>query len=141
MARLAEGSIGRAADLAEEGGLELYKDVTQLLETLPGIDILALHKLGDKVSKAGADQAFRTVGDLFRWWLARLVLKGAGGRAVADGPESALMDALLARAPLDRWLEVWEKSIHLLGRADSANLDRKQVILNVFLALDAAARG
>lgn len=141
LARLAEGSIGRAADLADEGGLALYGEMTQLLQTVPGIDVASLHALGDKVAKAGADHAFRTVGDLYRWWLGRLVLKGAGGQVAADGPETALMDGLLARAPLDRWLDVWEKSTRLLGRTESANLDKKQVVLNVFLALDSAARG
>lgn len=140
LARLAEGSVGRASGLAEEGGLELYGEVNRLLSGLPAVDIEALHGLGDRVGKAGAEKAFATLGELFLWWLGRLVVKGAGGAVAADASESALMDRLLAQAPLDRWLEVWEKSTRLLGRADSANLDRKQVVLNLFLALDAAAR-
>lgn len=140
LARLADGSIGRACGLADEGGLDLFGEVNGLLAGLPTIDIAALHGLGERVGKPGAEKAFATLGELFLWWLGRLVVKGAGGRIAADGQETALMDRLLAQAPLDRWLEVWEKSTRLLGRADSANLERKQVVLNLFLALEAAAR-
>jgi DNA polymerase-3 subunit delta' len=140
LARIADGSIGRAAALAEEGGLDLYGEVDHLLESVPGIDVAALHGLGDKVARAGADNAFRTLCDLFQWRLGRLILSGAGGAPADDPAERAASERLLALAPLDRWLEVWEKSTRLLGRAERANLDRKQVVLNMFLALDAAAR-
>lgn len=140
LARLAEGSIGRASDLVDEGGLALYSEVTRLLDTLPGVDVMALHALADKVAKAGADQAFQTLHELFRWWLGRLILKGAGGRISANEAETALLDRLLGRAPLDRWLEVWDKSTHMLARTTAANLDRKQVVLNVFFALDKVAQ-
>lgn len=141
LARLAEGSAGRAVELAEEGGLALYNDLHSLLETLPQLDVGQLYKVADKVARRGADAAFRTLTDLLRWWLGRLILKGAGGPVAASDVENQLMERLLAGAPLDRWLEVWEKSNHLLSRADAVNLDRKQVVLNVFLALEDAARG
>jgi DNA polymerase-3 subunit delta' len=47
---------------------------------------------------------------------------------------------LLDRAGLDRLVEVWENSTHLFARADSLNLDRKQVVLNAFLAFGRDAR-
>ena len=141
LARLAEGSAGRALDLAEEGGLVLYNDMHALLETLPNLDVGRLYAFADKVARKGADDAFRTISDLFRWWMGRLIVKGAGGQVAASEVESQLMDRLLGGAPLDRWLEVWEKSSRLLARTDAVNLDRKQVLLNVFLSLEAAARG
>lgn len=140
LARLADGSIGRACGLAEEGGLDLFGEVNGLLAGWPTVDIAALHSLGERMGKPGAEKAFDTLGELFLWWLGRLVVKGAGGRITAEQDETALMERLLSQAPLDRWLEVWEKSTRLLGRADSANLERKQVVLNLFLALESAAR-
>ena len=41
---------------------------------------------------------------------------------------------------LDRWFEVWEKINRLLNKTDQINLDRKQVVLNVFLALENTVR-
>ncbi len=141
LARLAEGSVGRALTLAGEGGLEIYQDLVGLLETLPNLDVPALHALGDRVGKAGADDAFRAVGELVRWWLGRLILLAAGSSSEGyAAEEKALGERLAGPGNLDRWLEVWEKINRLLARADSANLDRKQVVLNVFLALESAAR-
>ncbi len=144
LVRLAEGSIGRGLSMAEIGGVELYQDLLGLLETLPQLDVAALHRMGDRVGKAGAEEAFRTVTDLLRLWLSRLILFGARGDAGKDtglAPgERALMQRLTGAGDLDRWLQVWEKINDLLARADGANMDRKQMALNVFLALENAAR-
>ena len=67
-----------------------------------------------------------------RWWLAKRITRRVAGRVTGSvsGPAAAL----------DPWFEVWEKVTRLFERADSINLDRKQVILNAFLAIDAAGR-
>jgi DNA polymerase-3 subunit delta' len=41
---------------------------------------------------------------------------------------------------LDRWFEVWDKNDRLFRRADSLNLDHRQVLITAFLALETAAR-
>ncbi len=144
LARLSEGSVGRALALAADGGLELYRDLVDLLETLPGLDVAGVHAFGDRVAKPGADDAFRVVGDLLRWWLGRLIRFGArGGKDAGEGMpgrERALIERLFRAGGLDRWLEVWEKTNRLLAQAEESGLDRKQVVLNVFLALDSAVR-
>ncbi|MDP6804744.1 MAG: DNA polymerase III subunit delta' [Rhodospirillales bacterium] len=143
LTRLSDGSIGRAVALAEEGGLDLYRELVALLETWPRLDTEALHRFGDRLGRRGAEDAFRTVGELTRWWLARMIALGAapGGKEVPslDGAEREIMVRLLAGAGLDRWLEVWEKVNGLLERAEGANLDRKQVVINALLALETAA--
>ncbi|MCP5373554.1 MAG: DNA polymerase III subunit delta' [Hyphomicrobiales bacterium] len=145
--RLCEGSIGRALDLAAQGGLELYDQMVALLETLPDLDVAALHRFGDRVGRAGAEDQFRSFGELFRAWLARLAVFAARGRAEIEA-EATLMARLRPAATgtgagtgaLDPLLEVWEKTNRLMAQADGVNLDRKQVTLNVFLALEAAVR-
>ncbi|MGB0749770.1 MAG: DNA polymerase III subunit delta' [Magnetospiraceae bacterium] len=136
LARIAEGSIGRALALHEAGGLETYDTLLGVLATLPALDGERVHKLGDTLARAGAENSFRTVTDLLRWWLGRLILYGSGGQINLPADEKALMDRLFNAAPLDRWLSVWENVDHLITRAGGGgNLDRKQVILNAFLAL------
>ena len=54
--------------------------------------------------------------------------------------EKVIMDRLGGVVSLDRWFEVWEKINRLLSKTDQINLDRKQVVLNVFLALETAVR-
>lgn len=144
LARLAEGSVGRALTLAGEGGLDLYRDLIGLLSTLPNLDILALHTFADRLSRPAADSAFRTVTELLQNWLGRLIRAGAAataGGGMQNEAETALAARLLAAGGLERWLEVWEKITTLLARTDGANLDRKSVILNAVLTIDKAGRG
>ncbi|MDA1090465.1 MAG: DNA polymerase III subunit delta' [Proteobacteria bacterium] len=138
LAHLADGSPGRALALADKGGLGLYRDMMGLLETLPRLDVGALHAFGGKLGKTGADEAFHTVSGLLQWWLSRLILAAAGGPM--EGAEEALMKRLAGAASLDRWFEVWEKINRLLAKTDPINLSRKQVVLNVFLSLQSAVQ-
>ncbi len=126
LVQTADGSIGRALSYSEGGGLGLYRDAVALLENLPGLDVSGVHKLADGVARDKTGEAFQTVGDLMRWWVHRTI----DGQVRGSGSASA--------GGLDRWFEVWEKNNRLFERADSVNLDHKQVILNAFAAIDAA---
>lgn len=141
LALLAEGSPGRAMALAEQGGLELYRGLLALLASLPQPDIVGLHGLGDQLARGGPG-AFRVFGDLIGWWLARLVRAVATGRMAGEivPDEGAVTRRLAASRGLDQWIEVWENVSRLVARADGLSLDRKQVVLSVFSALERAAR-
>jgi DNA polymerase-3 subunit delta' len=143
LARLGEGSIGRALALAEEGGLDLYREMVALMARLPA-PAPGVHALGDRLGRQGAEAeaAFRTAIGLLAWWVSRLVREGARGRESAPvvPEEEGLGARLLAAGGVDRWMEVWEKITRLTDQTDGLNLDRKQVVLNVFHALGEAAR-
>lgn len=142
LGRLAEGSIGRALELAEEGGLELYRKLGGLLLSLPRLDGQALHAMAEKFGRAGGDTAFRTAAELLGWWLGRMIQSGATGAAPAEvlPGEAACMARLLSGRSLDRWLELWEKTTRLFARTESANLDRRQVWVSAFLDIEVLSR-
>jgi DNA polymerase-3 subunit delta' len=150
LARLAPGSIGRALDLAASGGLDLYRALLKLLNPLPELDAAALHALADKLARAEAEDSYRTVTELLTQWLARMIrtaaVQNGDGGADAHGEgeivrgEREGMRRLAARRSLDQWVEVWENITRLFAQADGLNLDRKQVVLGAFLALEGAAR-
>jgi len=142
LALLSDGSPGRALRLAELGGLDLYRDLIGLLSRLPKLPPGDVHGLADKLARPTNDMAFRTTLDLLRWWLARLVRQGAGGMAPEPviEEEGRLVAQLLALPGLERWLDVWEKVGRLQERAIRVNLDRKQVVLSSFGAMENAAR-
>ena len=142
LAVLSDGSPGRALELAAAGSLGLYRSIADLLGTLPALDLSRLHALADRAARAGAEADFRTIGFLLGWWIESLVEEGARGKAAATvmAGDAALRHRLAGSASLDRWVDVWEKNAQLFARADAVNLDRKQVVLGSFLALEAAAR-
>ena len=144
LARLAEGSIGRALELAGAGSLELYSEMVEVLATLPELDMARLHGFAERFARRGeeANAAWRSLNYLFDGWLKGLARQSAvGGEAAPVVPaERGLQARLLAAASLDRWMEAWEKAARLLSRADAVNLDRKQTVLASFLSLQSAMR-
>ncbi|MCW5728133.1 DNA polymerase III subunit delta' [Parvibaculum sp.] len=145
IARLADGSAGRALAIAAGGGLALYKELAGLLSALPRLDIAGVHALADKAARRGADDAFETLGELLTLWLQRLIRAGAGldpGPDIAAGEGAAmarLTDPARGGASLDRWVEVWEKIGQSIARGEALNTDRKLTVLNVFSMLEAVA--
>ena len=141
LCQLSDGSPGRAVSLAEEGGLELYRELISLLITLPNTQMSALHSFGDRLARRGAEDSFRVVTELLSWWISRLTRMGARGMAIPNivPEEEGCAARLLSATGVDHWLEVWEKINKLAGQTDGLNLDRKQALLNMFHDLKGAA--
>jgi len=144
VAKLAQGSVGRALVLAGGGGIDLYREMSGLISGLPKADIPGIHALADKLARRTNAHAYAMFCEFLSDWLVRLVRQGAmalnAGDEVIAG-ETQVMARLAAGTSLDRWVEVWENMGRAVDRADALNLDRKQVILSTFAALEAAARG
>ena len=140
---LAEGSAGRAAALAEQGGVALYQRLVGLVDALPALDAASLHQLADGVSGRDGVDRLRTLAELILWWLGRSIRAAARGELgtmeeVVPGERASA--ALLEGAALDRWVGVWENLGRSFAEADGLNLDPRQVLIGAFVALQEAAR-
>lgn len=142
LVRLSEGSIGHALCLAEEDGLQLYRDLMGLLGTLPDLDVPALHTFAGRLSGPKASESWLMATELLGHWVAGLVKRSALGREMPEviGGENALGSRFQAGANLAEWVEVWEKINRLSAVAERSNLDRRQVLVNVFHTLEGAVR-
>jgi len=139
LARLAQGSIGHALALHEQGGLDLYREMVALLAGLPTLPGPALHDFTDRIGRNADSLAL--LGALLRGWLAdaaRLAVAGQAREVVAG--ETELQRQLVARVGLERWTGLWDRLGTLFERAEAVNLDGKQVALNAFLTLEKACR-
>jgi DNA polymerase-3 subunit delta' len=142
LAVLADGSIGRALELADEGGVTLFRDLITLLKDVPKLSATKLHALTDQALKG---DVFRTLSGLLSWWLARMIAAGARGDLMALGEivpgEGELARRLLSAAPPAAWAEVWDK-INVQGRrTDAINLDRKRSLMLMLWMVEQAAAG
>ena len=143
LARLAEGSPGRAAALAEQGGTALYRSVIALVGALPALDARCLHGLGDGLSGAEGLDRFRTLAELILWWLGRSIRAAARGELrtmeeVVPGERDSAH--LFEGARLDHWVDVWENLQQSFALADGLNLDPRQVLIGAFTTLQEAAQ-
>jgi len=141
-ARLAEGSAGHAIALVDAGGPALYRDMIKLLAGLPRLDLVRLDEFAGRFARRATDAEFAATATLMRGWTARLVKSDGladGGVHLVAG-EAALMARLGVQLGLEPRLALWDKVAGLLNRADAAYLDRKQVLISAFLAIETAAR-
>ena len=133
---LAEGSPGKAAALLNAGGLDAFSGLLAIFGSYPNYDAIKLHGLADLAAKKDSEALYRVLCELFPWWLSRFVRAASIGmdKLPLIAGEAEIMQSLLRVHPIPFWVEIWEKANHLIERADAVNLDKKQVILNLFLS-------
>jgi DNA polymerase-3 subunit delta' len=141
LATLADGSIGRALELADEGGVELFRALIDIMADAPTFKITKLHALADQALRG---DAFRTLTGLLTWWLARvasLSAKGALGQSAEIVPgERGAGERLMAAAAPDTWADTWQQITHLAARTEAINLDKKRSLLAALMKVEAAAK-
>jgi len=139
---LAQGSAAKALTMTQNNGLQIYDSMMSLLETLPRLNLASLHTLADKLA-ARTGQApldFILFGELLCEWLARLARASVDNAIVPNAREAALVKKLTKPTDGAKWAELWAEITHSLERANALNLERKQVILQSFFSLEAAAQ-
>ena len=122
LVEIADGSIGRAFGLLKDGGLDIYREVNDILATLPQLDIPRLHQLGDKLNRDKSGKASEHTFDIINRWLVNII------------KDLAINDI----GRLDPWIEVWENTGRLFNETKGLNLNPKQIILNTFIAIKSA---
>jgi DNA polymerase-3 subunit delta' len=131
-AELSGGSLRRAIQFLESDGAATYHAFSELAAQLPDVDYRGVHELADVVAAKGQDDTFEAFLDLIDDWLSRRVRH-------RPEPTGTLAPAVRA-ASLASWAAVWEKIRESSLQAETLNLDRKQVVLQVFMALANATR-
>ena len=143
LAALSGGSVGRALELADAGGVELYRSLGELLAQAPAIDVGRLHALTDRLARADAEGAYHACEALLVQFLARLAgdaARGhAGGEEIVAG-EAAAMRRLAGAADPARWAGLRAEIEANFVAARELNLDKKQTVLGAFFAIEAMAR-
>lgn len=143
LAELSGGSVGEALRLMAGGGDALYRQILDLMGTLPRLPRPELRKLTDSIVGKDAETRFDLTVRLFDLALARMARSGASGQPLPEAApgEAAILGRL---APDARTARVWaEQAAELGARARAAravNLDPGALVLDMFLRLESAAR-
>jgi DNA polymerase-3 subunit delta' len=124
LAELAEGSIGRALELAGEDALGVATMVSDALARLPNLTVTHAFAVADKIGRA--DEAFSTFMDLLRATLSVAVRQAARGAADAEQAR------LLGVRPLAAWVDVWHGLTRLQRETEDYHLDKRQALVNGF---------
>lgn len=140
---LAQGSIGRALILLDGGGGRVNAAMAAVFLSLPALDLREVDQLCHLLTGSDREDAFPIAVELLQARLQQLIrprdAPPALDQAMLSADERQHLAGLAAAAPLDRWLEVWDKAAALLARVVPSYLDPRQVLTTVFLMIEAAA--
>jgi DNA polymerase-3 subunit delta' len=133
-ARLAGGSVRRAIIFQIEGGSELYRRFIAMIQNRGTPDWTEIHKLSGELAAPNRNDRYRLFLDLVHDHFSRRI-RNESEPDPADEFRGGGSDI----SALARWADVWEKTRRSAEQTDAYNLDRKQVILNLFSAIHAMA--
>lgn len=139
LSALAGGAPGRALELAHADALAMYREIVELLLSLPRLNGAKLFGFAEKVARAPIERGLFLFVSLLSQ-IEERVLRGAHAALAAIPSEDALLRHLRAAMPLERWSDLWETLKADALRADDLNLDKKQLVLNTFFAIEAASQ-
>jgi DNA polymerase-3 subunit delta' len=120
LAEMAEGSPGRAMQLAEGDGLELQALVEDCLANLKRPDPARFHAVADRCLADRGGSAFVTFMALLRGRIAAALRQAARGEAAPGW---------IAAHPLAAWPALWDRLGRLVDETERLNMDRKQAVL------------
>ncbi len=142
LAVLAQGSVGAAITLAEQGGPQIYGDIAKLLGTLPNMDRpLALRLAEATAGKANEDRFDLTL-SLLETALSRAARIGATGKTSSDiVPGEGKTLARLSPTPTHAraWADLAQSLTARARQGKAVNLDPAALIFDIFLDLDRMA--
>ena len=139
LAALADGAPGRALELAEADAPTTYREMSELLQTLPRLNGARLFAFAEKVARAPVERGLALFVALLSQTMER-ALRGAYAPVNPVPGEDALLRHLRATISTERLSDVWETLNADASRAEDLNLDKKQLVLNAFFAMEAASQ-
>lgn len=122
IAMLADGSIGRALDLAGRGAIGYARLVDEVLSDVGALDIARAHEVADKLGRD--EDAFATFMELLAAGIAAAVREAARGRADPDQAR------LIGDRPLSAWVDLWHALRRLQDETEGAYLDKRQAVVS-----------
>jgi len=139
--RLAEGSIGKALELAANDGPAVLGDAVRVFDGAPPINRKRLLDATEKWIRRGKGEEGDPLAgrmQLILWWLGQGVRRLAAGRsseAETIPGETRVFGALAGRFGLDGCCARIERAETALRRGIGLNLDRKQMVMSMMLDL------
>jgi DNA polymerase III subunit delta' len=139
--RLAEGSIGRALEIAANDGPTVLADAVRVFGEAPPIDRKRLHEVTEKWLRRGRGEDGDPLAgrmELVLWWLGQGVRRLASGQPLNDETirgEGKIFHALVNRFGLDGCSARIEQAETSLRRGIGLSLDRKQMVMSMLRQL------
>ncbi|MCK6417458.1 MAG: DNA polymerase III subunit delta' [Alphaproteobacteria bacterium] len=129
----AGGSIGRALEIIEGGGIEVMERAIALLQTAPDIDWVGVHAYAEDLGRRGNEAAYQGFADFILWVMAALCVNQARGQVLHPAfPGRSYFEDLTARLPSAKLGALYDALRDHFDKIDSGNLDKRQGVTGAF---------
>lgn len=140
VALMAEGSLGQAIQIVEDGGLESLGTVLDVLRSFPQWPWPSLHHFSEGFSLAraggGGEQGYRNFTRLMEWILQQMLYVKIGHRPLPPFLQGhGGLQAMLSHYSLEEWVKICENLKAHFETYAKANLDKRQAVLGAFALL------
>lgn len=125
---LCEGSIGKAMQIYDQDGLQVYEDLLALLSK--NIDSKQLHKFCEEYGNSKNDEQYQILTTMLKNFLSKKIISIAKNKPMIDvlGIESVILDDYTA----EKLIKAKESIEKLISDAEISNLDRSKILLYMF---------
>ncbi|UXX83229.1 DNA polymerase III subunit delta' [Roseovarius pelagicus] len=145
LAALSGGSVGEAVRLTNLGGLEMYRELTQIFAGLPRLDRSRALKLANAAATRGAEDKLDLLIGLFDLLLARLARTGSMGAPPAPEAAQGEAEMMLRLAADPAQGRAWADCAQLVGararHGRAVNLDPAALVLDTVVKIQKTAAG
>lgn len=128
--KMAEGRIGQAIRLAEEGGITILHDILSYLTNLQNLDMVRIHDLAQEISPAAQDKEYRLFTEMMQWVVRQILFDRARGQK-SNPP----LDAIMPDASLEKLVKISDELKTLFAKTDFSNLDRRDAVRGSFVVI------
>lgn len=142
LATLAQGSVGAAITLVQQGGPQLYADISKLLGTLPNMDRPLALRLAEATAGKANEARFDLTLSLLDTALARAARIGATGKVppeITQGEVATLQRLSPTPTHARHWADLAQSLTARARQGKAVNLDPAALIFDIFLDLDRMA--
>ncbi len=131
--QMSEGSVGRALQFLEEGGLDTLSQINGIFQSYPNWNWSEIHVLSDYFARKGQEQGYESFSYLLRWICEQLCkAKGRGIQPTGQVFQTEALKTLLRNSSLEQLLNICENLEDHFNKVQRANLDKKQAVLRAF---------
>ena len=131
---MAEGSLGRAIDYADDKNFPIITQSLDILAKLPKFDWNSIQHFADNLGRGATPEMQKSFQDVLVWFSSSFAMSAATGRDLPPALKPAAR--LLSEVSLAGWLQICDRLNEHFTRVQTGNLDKRYMVMGAFTVFE-----
>lgn len=132
--KMAEGSLGRTVDYADDTNMAVIGQSFDLLADWPEFDWSRIQYFADTVAKGSTQEAQKSFSDGLLWLSSSLLKAKASGSSIPSGMER--FSRISREVSLAGWLQICDSLREHFTRVQIGSLDKKFMVMGAYMVFE-----